>query len=87
MCWSALDLLHYSDKGKALGEVKVRHNDVRTQWYSEKVKAIKIQACYEKTESAGKSSCYVGDSLVEDDLDGVAWRSLNDPFTVKGLLV
>lgn len=29
----------------------------------------------------------MGDSLVEDDFDGVAWRSLNDPFTVKGLLI
>lgn len=27
------------------------------------------------------------DSLVKDDLDGVAWRSLNDPFAVKGLLI
>lgn len=27
------------------------------------------------------------DSLVKDDLDGVAWRSFNDPFTVKSLLI
>lgn len=26
-------------------------------------------------------------SLVKDDLDGIARRSLYDPFTVKGLLV
>lgn len=28
-----------------------------------------------------------GSSLVKDDLDGIARRSLNDPFTVKGLLI
>lgn len=31
--------------------------------------------------------CYLCDLLVKDDLDGVARRSLNDPFTVKGLLI
>lgn len=34
-----------------------------------------------------RKGSYVGVSLVEDDLDRVAWRSLNDPFTVKGLLI
>lgn len=40
-----------------------------------------------KEKTWRNSVCYLGDSLVEDDLDGVAWRSLNDPFAVKGLLI
>lgn len=31
--------------------------------------------------------CSLGGSLVKDDLDGVAWGSLDDPFAVKGLLI
>lgn len=31
--------------------------------------------------------CYLGGSLVKDDLDGIARRSLYDPFAVKGLLI
>lgn len=30
---------------------------------------------------------YLCCSLVKDDLDGVSRRSLNNPFTVKGLLI
>lgn len=41
------------------------------------------QVCSKKE----KKSAVIASSLVEDDLDGIAWRSLYDPLAVKGLLV